>query len=142
MIVLFYFFVSAAFCRSESERSYCKANGFDSGVLECSTCKLVETYTEDKELTEICRKCCNKFKIEKHPKALFEYDEQRITSELWSFVQNEAPKIKNLQVRTRAGAMCELTLFDGSGNPVDQFSIIEWNTRDVLEFLGDKLNRN
>lgn len=49
--------------RTLDEKNYCKANGFDSNVLECSTCKIVKDYIPDKELNEICMKCCNNFRI-------------------------------------------------------------------------------
>ena len=60
---IFSLFTNLLAARSIAERNYCKANGFDSNVLECSTCQVVKDYIPDNEINEICMKCCNNFKI-------------------------------------------------------------------------------
>ncbi|KAK2962512.1 hypothetical protein BLNAU_2344 [Blattamonas nauphoetae] len=128
-------------CLSSKERKECNMKGFDSSVLECSTCNIVKKYTRDDELVSLCKKCCNKFTIEKYAQAIFEYDEKYITSELMSFVEGEADRIPNLEVKKRPGAYAELSLMNSQGQAMDRFSCLEWSTKEVVQFLNEKLRK-
>jgi hypothetical protein len=64
MIFLFLISVfSNLFCRTKDEVDKCLDYGFDPTVLECKTCEIVKKTFEDEELSEMCEKCCNTFKI-------------------------------------------------------------------------------
>lgn len=64
MLKLFFSFFLILFClcgRNEVERAMCRHNGFDPNVLNCKSCRLVKKYTQDEELTKMCKQCCNNF---------------------------------------------------------------------------------
>lgn len=58
-VLLFSFLTLLASCESEM---YCKKNGFDSKVLECSTCTLIKEQLKNEKVYNICRKCCSNYK--------------------------------------------------------------------------------
>ncbi|KAK2952760.1 hypothetical protein BLNAU_12228 [Blattamonas nauphoetae] len=138
--LLYLLLLTCVKARTPEEQEECLANGFDSTVLECSTCSIVKKYTNE-NLVAMCKKCCNKFNIEKYPKAAFEYDEQMITSELYGFIENEAKTIPNLEIRKRSGAIAEIHLYNSKGDDIEHFSCIEWSTKEVIQYLSEKLRR-
>ncbi|KAA6369917.1 MAG: hypothetical protein EZS28_034555 [Streblomastix strix] len=123
------------------DAEFCQRHGFDSTLLECETCGIVEGVTSSSALTDICHRCCNTFEIVKAKKAVFSYDFQRISAELAEFIQNEAESIVNLHIRPSRGTVATLTLLDDKGRDIESFPVNEWNSKDIKDFLKDKLEK-
>ena len=51
---------------AEKDPSYCKRYGFDSQVLDCSTCQIVKDTLENDEIFDICSECCSNFTVVCH----------------------------------------------------------------------------
>ena len=62
-MIISLFLVSIISAFAEKDPSYCKRYGFDSQVLDCSTCQIVKDTLENDEVFDICSECCSNFTV-------------------------------------------------------------------------------
>jgi len=134
-------FLSGALARQSP--SQCTALGFESTLLKCSTCDVLESHIGESKtalkLLKECKSCCAEDKEEIFHRAIFQVNSEEISKnqDHEDFVRRKAPGFPNLDVEYVVDLPCALEL---SNDQTTMRTKVEgWSSQHLFEFVSAKL---
>eukprot|EP00759_Apiculatamorpha_spiralis_P012940 PhF_6_TR19780/c0_g1_i1/m.28846 len=144
VVILLTFTISSSHATSPAE---CRALGFLPEALKCSTCESLLKSTNDASLDAECRGCCNEDEAGsvKYVRGEFHLA-QRLYARAVGYTTLVDVQFKefssNLKVVMEDYGAPRLYMYREAGGEAEVFSVSDWSTDTIIDFLRKKLSKS